>query len=127
MKIQAITRRARLGTALTALAVGLAVAAAPTAAQAQPRAYASGTYRPTTQVQLSVGEGQMLNLPRSVASVWTSNPKVADVYVNNPRQLNLFGKDAGEATIIATAADGSVVYGANVRVNQNISSIDQMM
>ena len=69
----------------------------------------------------------MLNLPRSVASVWTSNPKVADVYVNAPRQINLFGKNAGEATVIATAADGSVVYGANVRVNQNISSINEIL
>jgi pilus assembly protein CpaC len=127
MKIQATTRRARLGTALTALAVGLAVTVAPAAAQAQPRAYSSGTYRPTTQVQLSVGEGQMLNLPRAVANVWTSNPKVADVYVNSPRQINLFGKEFGEATVIATAADGSVVYGANVRVSGNLTSIDQMM
>ena len=66
----------------------------------------------------------MINLPRSVANVWTSNPKVADVYVNSPRQINLFGKDFGEATVIATAADGSVVYGAKVRVSQNLQ-LDQ--
>jgi pilus assembly protein CpaC len=127
MNIQAITRRARLGTALAAMAVGLAAVAAPAPAGAQPAAYKSGTYRPSQHVLLSIGEGQMINLPRSVASVWTSNPKVADVYVNTPRQINLFGKDAGEATIIATAADGSVVYGANVRVNQNISSINDIL
>ncbi len=126
MNIQAISRKARLGTALAALAVGIATVAAPAAA-AQPKAYASGTYRPSTQVLLSVGEGQMLNLPRSVSSVWTSNPEVADVYVNGPRQMNLFGKKAGEATVIATAADGSVVYGASVRVNQNISSINEIL
>jgi pilus assembly protein CpaC len=33
----------------------------------------------------------------------------------------------GEATVIATAADGSVVYGAKVRVNQNISSINDIV
>jgi len=126
MKTRNTTRRAWLGTAVAAIAVGLA-ATAPVPAAAQPKAYTSGAYRPTTQVLLSVGEGQMLNLPRSVASVWTSNPKVADVYVNSPRQINLFGKDAGEATIIATAADGSVVYGANVRVNQNISAINDIL
>jgi pilus assembly protein CpaC len=126
MKIAAMTRRARLGTALAALAAGLA-AVAPAPAQAQPKAYASGTYRPSTQVLLSVGEGQMINLPRSVSSVWTSNPEVADVYVNGPRQMNLFGKKAGEATVIATDAAGSVVYGANVRVNQNISSINDIL
>ena len=127
MNIQVHNRRARLGTALAVLAVGIAVAAAPAPAAAQPKAYMSGTYRPSTQVLLSVGEGQMINLPRSVSSVWTSNPEVADVYVNGSRQVNLFGKKAGEATVIATAADGSVVYGANVRVNQNISSINEIL
>lgn len=127
MKTQANSRRARLGTALAALAAGIAAVAAPAPAAAQPKAYTSGTYRPSAQVLLSVGEGQMINLPRSVSSVWTSNPDVADVYVNGPRQMNLFGKKAGEATVIATAADGSVVYGANVRVNQNISSINEIL
>ena len=126
MNIQAISRRARLGTALAAMAVGIAATAAPAQA-AQPRAYASGTYRPSTEVQLSVGEGQMINLPRSVSSVWTSNPDVADVYVNGPRQMNLFGKKFGEATVIATASDGSVVYGAHVRVSGNLTSVDQML
>ena len=127
MNIQAIHRRARLGTALAALTAGIAAVAAPAPAAAQPKAYASGTYRPSQQVLLSVGEGQMLNLPRSVANVWVSAPDIADVYVNGPRQINLFGKKAGEATVIATAADGSVVYGANVRVNQNISSINEIL
>ena len=126
MNIQAISRRARLGTALAALAIGVAAVATPAAA-AQPRDYASGTYRPTTEVELSVGEGQMINLPRSVSSVWTSNPDVADVYVNGPRQMNLFGKKFGEATVIATASDGSVVYGAHVRVSGNLTSVDQML
>ena len=128
MKTRNTNSRARLGTALTALAVGLVAVAAPAEAKGpQPKAYASGAYRPSTQVLLNVGEGQMVNLPRGVASVWTSNPKVADVYVNSPRQVNLFGKEAGEATVIATAADGSVVYGANIRVNQNISNINEIL
>src|SRR3954469_17056607 len=133
MKTRNINSRARLGTALAALAIGLTAVAAPATARGMhpvgmaPKAYSSGTYRPTAQVALSLGEGQMVTLPRGVASVWTSNPKVADVYVNSPRQINLFGKDNGEATIIATAADGSVVYGAQVRVSQNLPSINEVM
>src|SRR5690349_12845066 len=124
MKSSDINRRARLGTALAALAVALGTVTAPTAASAQPKAFTSGTYRPTNQVQLSVGEGQMINLPRSVASVWTSNPGTADIYVNNAHSINLFGKANGEATVIATAADGSVVYGAQVRVSQNLPTVN---
>lgn len=119
-------RHARLGTALAALALSVGTVAVATSAAAAPPA-AAGTYRPTTQVLLSIGEGQMIRLPRNVADVWTSNPGVADVYVANQRQVSLFGKEFGEATVIATAADGSVVYGAKVRVSPNVTSVDQML
>jgi pilus assembly protein CpaC len=117
-------RRATFGTAIAAVLAASVAAVAPAPVLAQP---ASGAYRPTQQVLLSVGEGELISLPRNVVDVWTSNSAVADVNVTSPRQIGLFGKEAGEATIIATAADGSVVYGANVRVSQNISSIDQML
>jgi pilus assembly protein CpaC len=119
-------RHARLGSALAALALSFGTVAVATPAIAAPPA-AAGTYKPSTQVLLSVGEGQMIRLPRNVADVWTSNPAVADVYVANQRQISLFGKDFGEATVIATAADGSVVYGAKVRVSPNVTSVDQML
>src|SRR5215210_7950856 len=118
-----VRRRARLGTALAALALGLGTVAVAVPAAAQ----SAHSYRPTQQVQLSVGEGQLVRLPKNVVDVWTSNPTVADVYVTNQRQINLYGKEFGEATVIATAADGSVVYGANVRVSQNLPSINQVM
>ncbi|WP_310469150.1 type II and III secretion system protein family protein [Sphingomonas sp.] len=118
------SRNPRIGVALAALALGLGTLPFAAPAAAAPPA---GTYRPTGMVLLSTGEGQMVNLNRSVASVWTSNPGVADVYVNGPRQLNLFGKESGEATVIATAADGSVVYATNVRVSQNITSVNDML
>src|SRR5918992_25083 len=99
----------RLGLSVAAaLAVSLA---APAPVAAQP----SAGYRPTREVLLSIGEGELIQLPRSVANVWTSNPDVADVQINSPRQIGLFGKANGEATVIATAADGTVVYGAHVR------------
>ena len=124
MKSNTNRSRARLGTALAALAIGLGSITAAAPVSAAPKA---GTFRPSQQVLLSTGEGQVVRLPSSVADVWTSNPAVADVYVSNARQINLFGKESGEATVIATAANGSVVYSANVRVSQNITSVDQML
>ena len=86
-----------------------------------------GTLRPTNEVVLSTGQGELLTLPAAVSDVWVSNPTVADVYVNNPRQIHLFGKDFGEATVFATNASGAVIYSANIRVSQNLTSIDKMM
>ena len=118
--------RLTAGAAATAMTVASLVGGAAAPAMAQGRTQPS-TYRPSQQVLLSVGEGQLVNLPRSVTDVWVSNSGVADVNVSSARQLQLFGKEAGEATVVATAADGSVVYGAKVRVSQNISSINEML
>lgn len=116
-------RRTRLAMSAAA-ALGLALASSALPAAAQPR---SSGYRPTQEVLLSLGQGELVSLPRDVANVWTSNAEVADIQVNSPRQIGLFGKGNGEATIIATAADGSIVYGAQVRVSQNISSTDEVL
>ena len=65
---------------------------------------------PSSQVLLSVGEGQMVTLPRSVADVWTSNPdrRRRPRHQSAPDQSVRQG--SGEATVIATAANGTVVY-----------------
>lgn len=114
----------RLSVTLAALALGMGGLAA-TPAAAMPAA--ARMYKPTSTVLLSIGEGQQINLPTSVTDVWTSNADVADVYVTNARRINLFGKKFGDATIIATAANGAVVYASNVRVSQNITSVDAML
>ena len=87
----------------------------------------AGTQRPTREVLLSVGQGELITLPADAADVWTSNPAAADVYVNSPRQIRLFGKDFGEATLFVTSKSGAVIYAANIRVSQNLTSIDRMM
>jgi pilus assembly protein CpaC len=117
-----ILRRARLGTALAALAL-----AAPVALTPITPAVAQSSYKPTRQLNLSTGEGQMINVSKTVSSVWTSNPDAADVYVNSAHQINIFGKKMGDATVIATAKDGSVVYGTNVHVSQNLGSVNDVL
>ncbi|WP_294332679.1 type II and III secretion system protein family protein [uncultured Sphingomonas sp.] len=87
----------------------------------------AGSQRPAREVLLSIGEGELVTLPAAATNVWTSNPSVADVYVASTRQIHLYGKAFGEATVFATNAAGAVIYSASVRVSQNISSIDAMM
>lgn len=118
---------------VTAMAAGPKLQAKPAPARGGQRpvthvgAAPAGTVRPTTEVVLSTGQGELINLPANVSDVWVSNPGVADVYVNNPHQIHLFGKDSGESTIFATSASGTVIYAANIRVSQNLSSIDRMV
>ena len=119
---------ATLSIALVAGSAAPAVAAPGTGGVRAARiGTPAGTMRPSTDVQLSIGQGELITLPSNVVDVWVSNPTVADVYVGNPRQIHLFGKADGEATIFATSAGGSVVYSANVRVGLNLTSLDRML
>jgi pilus assembly protein CpaC len=129
MRKHHILTRAAAATIAALIAASLpgAAGAAPASSRARVGQLPPGTQRPTAEVLLSIGQGQLVTLPTDVANVWTSNPAVADVFVSNPRQIHLFGAKDGEATVFATTRSGQVVYATNVYVAQNITSIDKML
>lgn len=86
-----------------------------------------GVQRATSETVLSQGRGQLVNLPTAITDVFVANDGVADVQVRSPRQLYIFGKNKGETSVYATNGAGAVVYSTNVRVAQNINSLDQVM
>jgi pilus assembly protein CpaC len=122
MKTQAITRRARLGTAFAAIAIALGTAGASAPAVAQPTAA-----RPAETVNLSKNTGTLVRLSEPMSDVFVANDAIADVQVRSPTQLYVFGKSAGETTVYATSKGGRVVYAANVRVGNNFSSVGEML
>ena len=122
MKIQAITRRARLGTAMAALAIALGTAGASAPALAQPTAA-----HPVETLNVSKGTGTLVRLSEPMSDLFVANDKVADVQVRSPTQLYVFGKDAGETTIYATSKGGRVVYATNVRVAQNLANLNDVL
>jgi len=122
MKTQAITRRARLGTAMAALAIALGTVGASAPAIAQPTAA-----KPAETLNLSKGTGTLVRLSEPMSDIFVANDTIADVQVRSSSQLYVFGKGQGETTIYATSKGGRVVYAANVRVGNNISSVGEML
>ena len=116
------TCRARLGTALAALAIGLGTVAG----SASP-AFAQGAARPAETLTLSQGTGTLVRLASPMSDVFVANDTIADVQVRSATQLYVFGKGRGETTVYATGKNGRVVYAANVRVGNNISSVGEML
>jgi pilus assembly protein CpaC len=114
--------RARLGTAVAALAVALGTvgAAAPAAAQ-------SHAARPSETLNLSQGTGTLVRLSEPMSDVFVANDAIADVQVRSSTQLYVFGKTSGETTVYATSKSGHVVYAANVRVANNVGSLNEML
>ncbi len=117
-----IMNRRLIATLLTAASAVLPLAGAPSGA-----AYAQSVVRPSTDIVLSIGRGQLVTVPGNMADVFVANEAIADVQVKSQRQLYVFGLAGGETTLYASNAAGDVVWAANIRVGSNIDSIDQML
>jgi pilus assembly protein CpaC len=122
MNTRKTLRRARLGTAFAALAIAVATVSAAAPAVAQPAAA-----RPSETLNLSQGTGTMVRLSDPMSDVFVADDAIADVQVRSSNQLYIFGKKGGETTVYATSKSGHVVYAANVRVGNNISSVSEML
>ena len=112
---------------LTKIALSAACALAPLAAVPAGPAQAQGTIAPAQDLVLSIGRGELVNVPGSMTDVFVSNESVADVQVKSQRQLFVMGLSGGETTIYASNAAGDIIWSANIRVGSNIDSIDQML
>jgi pilus assembly protein CpaC len=104
-----------------------ALAAVPMAAMPAATATAQQVVRPSQEIVLSIGKGELVTVPGSMSDVFVANDAVADVQVKSQRQLYVFGKAGGETTVYASNAAGDVIFSANIRVGSNIGSLDQML
>ncbi len=122
--------RAQKGRTMKRLVTTLLTAAAvcaPLSLVATAPAQAQSASRPSQDVVLSIGRGQLITVPGTMADVFVANEAIADVQVKSQRQLYVFGKSGGETTVYASDASGNVIWSANIRVGSNIDSVDQML
>ncbi len=111
-----------ISTLLTA-----ACAIAPIALIAAVPAQAQTMTRPSLDIAISAGRGQLITVPGRMADVFVADDKIADVQIKSPSQLYILGKSGGVTTIYASNAAGKVIWSANVRVGSNIDSVDGML
>lgn len=104
-----------------------AFAAVPMVAMPATTAIAQQVVSPAQEIVLSIGRGELVTVPGSMADVFVANDTIADVQIKSQRQLYVFGKAGGETTIYASNASGDVIFSANIRVGSNIGSVDQML
>jgi len=112
---------------LTAKLLLASLVAAPLASAPVSVANAQSINRPAQDVAISIGRGELVSVPGRMADVFIADDTIADVQVKSQRQLYIFGKAGGETTIYASNAAGDIIWSANVRVGNNISSVDQML
>ncbi|QQR69062.1 MAG: type II and III secretion system protein family protein [Alphaproteobacteria bacterium] len=65
-------------------------------------------------LSIGVDKGTLIRVPLPATSVFTANPKVADVQVLSPQRVMVFGLKPGETTVVVTGKNHQVQ--ANYRV-----------
>ena len=103
------------------------MALAPLAAVPVTTATAQSIIKPDTEIVLSIGSGELVNVPGTMADVFIANDAIADVQIKSQRQLYVMGKSGGETTLYASNAAGDIIWATTIRVGSNIGSIDQML
>ncbi|MBZ6377917.1 hypothetical protein B5C34_02460 [Pacificimonas flava] len=121
MNLVTFFRDIALGTALA----GLAAVAMPVPTAAQRTVVRAAS--PDTSLEVGVGKGTFVTLPRSITDLFVVTPGIADVEVRSARELFIYGIQGGETSFYATDAAGETVYEATVRVTRNIDQIREMM
>ena len=115
-------KRRLLKTMLTA-----ACALSPLALSVSAPVTAQSVVRPTQDISISIGNGQLINVPGTMTDVFVANEQVADVQVKSAHSLYVFGKGGGTTTVYASDKSGRVVWSATVRVGANFDSVDSML
>ena len=121
------TRGKPMKRRLTAKLLLASLAIAPLASVPMGTATAQSVRSPAQDIVLSIGRGELVTVPGSMADVFIANDAIADVQIKSQRQLYVFGKAGGQTTIYASNSRGDVIWSANIRVGSNIDSIDQML
>ena len=121
------TRGKTMKRRLTAKLLLASLAIAPLASVPMGTATAQSIRSPAQDIVISIGRGELITVPGSMADVFIANDSIADVQIKSQRQLYVFGKAGGQTTIYASNSAGDVIWSANIRVGSNIDSIDQML
>jgi pilus assembly protein CpaC len=113
-----IALKRSIGIVAVFLALSLLPLSAPGAAE---------TAESSGQLLLSIGEGELIRLPRPSSSVFIANPDVADVQVPSSGAIFVLGKKAGGTTLIAIDSANQTVLRKTIVVRHNLAEMQDLL
>lgn len=123
----------KLRPGFMALALALAAFAGhfgPVAAEDSPATVAdsaaaqdSGSQDAGPYEQIEVNTGRLVHLAKPAAEIFVANPEIADVQVNAPNTVYVYGRKPGETSIFAATAGGHKELEMHVLVTPNVARL----
>ena len=81
----------------------------------------------TSILRIEQDKGQIVKLPRAASAVFIANPDIADVQVMSETMVYIFGKKAGETSLIAANGNEQVLANRRVVVTPNLSGLERAL
>ena len=78
-------------------------------------------------IRLEASKGGLMRLDRPAATVFVSDPEVADIQVKSPRLIYIAAKQPGETTLYAVDQNERVVLSRHISVSHNISQLKRAL
>ena len=126
MRIEAFVRHSCAPVIVAAIATATLLTPG-TARAADGGASTAIAEAPARMINMSVGSGQLIRLPRAMTGMFVADEKIADVQVRGPTALYLFAKTPGQTSIYATDKSGAVIWSTDVRVGNNLTGVGAML
>lgn len=110
----------RLLQPLAAFGLGLMLAVgAPTQIQAAQVINSKGDI-----LALTLNSGKLVQLDQPAVSVFVGNPELADVQVQSPTIIYVFGKGTGSTNLFALDAKGRVLLNSPISITHDVTSLN---
>lgn len=91
---------------------------------APPAGAADRVIAPSGTIELFLRQGKIIEVDQPLFSVFVADPTIADVMLQSPQSVYVFGKAIGDTTIFLADETGRVVVGRNIRVTHNVDLVN---
>jgi len=86
---------------------------------------AERTIAPSGELSIFLRQGVILEVDDPLYSVFVADPNIADVMLQSPQRVYVFGKAIGDTTVFLSDEAGRVVAGRTIRVSHDTGTIEQ--
>ncbi|WP_419901671.1 type II and III secretion system protein family protein [Kiloniella sp.] len=76
-------------------------------------------------MEIEMGEGKLLRLPRAASNIFIANPEIADLNVKSAKLVYVFGRKAGTTSLFAIDSNDQVLASIPVKVSHNLKSLEE--
>ncbi|WP_052741854.1 type II and III secretion system protein family protein [Kiloniella litopenaei] len=78
-------------------------------------------------MEVEIGKGKLLKLPRSASNIFIANPEIADLNVKSAKLVYVFGKKSGETSVFAIDTNDQVIASIPIKVTHNLVQLRETL